>query len=155
MAEGQPDRLQVRVFTFADHAVTPPDGKLYINGGGVDQIFLPAIPGPLGQLYIAIRINVPWHLTSERMQIRVQALDADRQPVGPDPILQADVEVGRAPGLRPGDENGVSMAFPITGFPVQQEGTIYFHLVVAGQALSVLPLKVRRRIVAQVAPAGG
>jgi hypothetical protein len=147
------DELLVRVFTLADHAVTPPDGKLYMNGGGVDQMLMQQIPGGLGPLSMAIRIRIPWHMTSELLNIQLRALNADRQPVGQDPLMNADVEVGRAPGLRPGDENCVSLAFPLTGFPVQEEGTIYFHLSVAGKALSVLPLKIQRLVVAQVGPA--
>jgi hypothetical protein len=138
------DELIVRIFTLADHATVPPDGKLYIAGGGVDQMFVPQLPGGLGSLALAIRIRVPWHKTSESLTFLVRALDADRKPIGPDPIVSAAVEVGRAPGQRPGDEFAINLAIPLTGFPVQTEGTIFFHLSVAGTALAVLPLKVRR-----------
>ena len=49
-------------------------------------------------------------------------------------------------------ENGISLAIPLAGFAVQSEGSIYFHLIVRDTTLSVLPLKVRRRMVAQIAP---
>lgn len=138
------ERFEVRIFTLADHAVGPPDGKLYIAGAGVDQMFVPQVPGALGPLYLAIRVRIPWGRTGEPLPVRIQALDADRRPVGPDPLLQADLEVGRAPGQRPGDEIGVNLAIGLNGFPVQAEGTIYFHLSVADQPLGSLPLRVRR-----------
>ncbi len=138
------EQLVVRIFALADHAAVPPDGKLYINGGGVDQMFIPVLPGALGPLSLAIRVRVPWHLTSEPLTLIIRALDADRKPLGPDPIVSAEVEVGRAPGVRAGDEVAVNLAIPLTGFPVQTEGTIYFHLQVADKALAMLPLKVRR-----------
>lgn len=147
-----PDRLEVRVFTLADHAVSPPDGKLYISGGGVDQVFLTQIPGQLPPLHLAVRIRIPWEMTSDRTTLRVRALNGDRNPVGSDPLLEGDLEFGRPPGLRPGDENGVNLVIPLTGFPVQEEGTIFFHLIVGKQLLSVLPLKVRRALVARLAP---
>lgn len=146
------DELLVRVFTLADHAVTPPDSKLYMNGGGVDNMLMQHIPGGLGPLSMAIRIRIPWHMTSERLNIQLRVLNADRRPIGPDPLVNADVEVGRPPGLRPGDENCITLAVPLTGFPIQEEGTIFFHLSVAGQTLSVLPLKIQRLMVAQVGP---
>lgn len=152
MTQAANDRLEVRIFTLADHVAVPPDGKLYISGGGVDQMFLTEIPGALGPLSLAIRLRVPWHMTSERIAVRLRALDADRSPAGPDPLMHADIEVGRPPGARPGDEIGIALAVPLTGFPVQQEGSILFHLIVNEETLSVLPLKVQRALVAQIGP---
>ena len=139
------DRPEVRIFTLADHAATPPDGKLYISGAGVGQMWLPQIPGPLGPLWLVVRIRVPWHMTSEELPVRVRLLDADRKPVGPDPLFEEKAEVGRPPGFRPGDESSVNAVLGLQGFPVQAEGTVYFHLLVAGGLLSVLPLKIARR----------
>lgn len=136
------DSVLLRVFTLADHAVTPPDGKLYISGGGVDQMFLPKIPGQLGPLYVAIRVRVPWSRTSEQLALQIRILDADRQPVGRDPVAEGVIEVGRAPGQRAGDELGVNAAIPLTGFAVEKRATLYVHVVVDGDTLGVLPLKV-------------
>jgi len=139
------ERLEVRVFTLADHVATPPDGKLYISGGGVDRIFVPQLPGPLGQLWLAMRIRLPWHMTSDRLTVTIRALDGDRNVVGPDPVAQAELEVGRAPGQRPGDEVAVQLAIPLTGFPVSAEGVLYFHLIVNDEQLTSLPLRVVHR----------
>lgn len=98
----------------------------------------------LGPLSLAIRVRVPWHLTSEPLTLVVRVVDADRKPVGPDPIVSAEVEVGRMPGQRAGDELTINLAIPLTGFPIQTEGTIFFHLSVADSALAALPLKIRR-----------
>ncbi len=136
------DEMLLRVFTLADYAVTPPDGKLYISGGGIDQMFLQSVPGSLGQLFLALRIRVPWHRTSEVLRLIVRALDADRVPIGPDPIAGATVEVGRAPGQRAGDELGINAVVPLRGLRVGRAGTIYFHVEVEGEPLGTLPLKV-------------
>ena|SRR3712207_2376658 len=146
------DRLEVRIFTIADHAVFAPDGKLYMNGGGIEIMRVQQLPGPLGPSSLALRLRFPWNATSETHRIVVRALDADRKPVGPDPVLEARAEVGRAPGQRPGDEIGVNLAVALTGLPVQipDGGTVYFHLSVDDQPLSILPLKLRRVQVAQL-----
>lgn len=136
------ERLELRIFTLADYAVTPPDGKLYISGGGVAQMLVPELPGKLGPLFLAIRIRIPWSMTSESLSIRVRALSSDRVPVGNDPIGEARVEVGRAPGQRAGDELGVNIVIPLTGLPVKQAETVYFHVGVGEEPLGVLPLKV-------------
>jgi hypothetical protein len=144
------DPIEVRVFTLADHAVVAPDGKLYMNGGGVAQQFLRQLPGPLGPLSLALVVRLPWHMTSDSVKIAVRALDADRNAVGPDPVFDADAEVGRAPGQRPGDEITLALAVPLGGYEVRlpSESTVYFHLIVNGEPLTRLPLKLRRLPVA-------
>lgn len=142
------DGLQIRIFTIADHAAIPPDGKIYVSGGGIDQILMTQMPGLLGSLWLAIRIHVPWGMTSDSIPFRIRALDGDRNPVGPDPFVAGNAEIGRAPGQRPGDEVSFSLAVPIGGLEVKEEGHVYFHLEVNGDTLGVLPVRTRR------APAG-
>jgi len=83
-------------------------------------------------------------MTSEEIRIGLRVLDADRVPLVQDPLLEIPAEVGRPPGLRAGDELGINLAIAVGGLPVKQEGTIYFHLVVSGETLGILPLRVRR-----------
>ena len=133
------ERPEVRMFVIADHAVMAPDGKMYLNGAGIDQVVLPSTPGHLpAPLYIAVRIR---------------ALDADRRPFGPDPIVDGQMEVGRAPGARPGDEMAVNLAVPIAGLPIPRPGTMHFHLELAERILGVLPLKINVRPATAVAGA--
>jgi hypothetical protein len=140
------DEPVVRMFVIADHAATASDGKLYLNGAGVDQVIVPEsarrLPTPL---YLAIRIRVPWHMTSESLRLRVRALDSDRRPFGPDPLVDGQMEVGRAPGARPGDELAFNVAVQISGMAIPDSGPIHFHLELAEHVLAVLPLKVNVR----------
>jgi hypothetical protein len=137
---------ELRMFVIADHAVSAPDGKLYLNGAGIDQVVVlesaRRLPTPL---YLAIRIRVPWNMTSESLRLRVRALDADRRAFGPDPLVDGQMEVGRAPGARPGDEMAFNVAVQISGMPVPESGPIHFHLELAGRVLAVLPLKINLR----------
>jgi hypothetical protein len=136
----------VRMFVIADHATTAPDGKLYLNGAGIDQVIVPhtdpRLPTPL---YVAVRIRVPWSMTSESLRLRIRALDGDRRPIGLDPLVDGQMEVGRAPGARPGDELTFNLAVQISGLAVPTAGPVHFHLELADRLLAVLPLKLNLR----------
>jgi hypothetical protein len=138
------DRFEVLIFTLADHAVTAPDGKLYMNGGGVDILRQPTIPGQMQALSLVMRIRVPWGMTSQPIAFEVLVLDADRNPINPGPLTGGQFEVGRNPGQRPGDELATMEAFTFQGLPIEREGTIYFHLSVDGEERAIIPLKIVR-----------
>jgi hypothetical protein len=139
------ERHEVRIFTLCDHAALPPDGKLYLHGAGVHQILVPQLPGPLGSLFLVIRVAVPWPLLGEPHTIKVRALDLDRKPVGPvDPLFAAPVELGKPAGFRPGDEAAANILVQLTGLPIAEPGTINFHLLVDDETLATLPLKVQQ-----------
>lgn len=142
---GNQDDVEVRIFTIADHAISPPpDGKLYIHGAGVGSVLTPVLPPRLPSIYLVIRLRIPWRLTSEPVPIVVRILDADRHPVAPlDPLVTWSAEVGRPPGARPGDEHNINLILGLEGLQlnIQQYGAVYFHLVVGDQELSVHPLK--------------
>lgn len=131
----------VRIFTLADHAVQPPDGKLYMHGAGVARMALRAIPGPLGPLFLVVRVHVAQYLALQAIPMRIRGLDPDEQPVGPDPLLQGNVEVARAPGMGVDDELAFSVIVPLVGLPIRQAGMIYFHLDLLDQTVGTLPLR--------------
>src|SRR5688572_12121942 len=137
------DRFEVRVFTLADHAeAIPSTGKMYINGLGVGSVYTNKMPGALPPLFIAVRLRIPWHKTTEPFILRIRALNPDRTPVSRDPLFEIEPETGRPPGFRVGDEANINAVFGIGGMPIQSYGTIYLHLEVDGNLLSVHQLKI-------------
>src|SRR4051812_44411948 len=137
------ERFAVVMFTLADHAEAVAEtGKLYINGAGVGTVWMRQAPGQLPPLYIALRLRIPWHKTTEPFTLRIRALNADRTPVDRDPILEARPEVGRPAGVRAGDEMAMNAVVGIGGLAVREHGTIYFHLDVDGEVIAIQPLKV-------------
>jgi len=135
--------VEVRIFTLCDHATVPPDGKIYMNGAGVNQIFLTQMPGPLRALFLVVRLSIPWHMLGEPHTVRIMALDPDRNPVGPtDPLLTTPFELGRPPGHRPGDESAINICAELGGLQVDRPMTIHFHLEVDEEPISSLPLKI-------------
>ncbi len=110
--------LELEFFFVADgaHAV---NGKLYVLGGGWTHLWLPSFPSrsPL-PFAVAFGLRVPWNQTNRKFAWRVDAQDADNQPLGDDPEAWGEVEQGRPPGLTPGADQRVVMAIPLaTEFP--------------------------------------
>jgi uncharacterized protein DUF6941 len=140
------DRVAVRIFTLCDHATVPPDGKIYIHGGGVHQLYMAQIPGPLRALYLVVRLSIPWHMLGEPHTVKIRALDLDRNPIGPtDPLITTPFELGKPPGHRPGDESAVNICAELSGLTVPQPMTVRFHLEVDDETISSLPLKLVQR----------
>jgi hypothetical protein len=103
---------------LADHAVVA-DGKLYINGGGW------SVTSPGAPSAIAVKLDVPWDRTNERLQLRLRLVGQDGEPVvipganGPQAIeITGDAEVGRPAGLAPGSDIDFPLAFQIGPLPL-------------------------------------
>lgn len=137
------EQIAVRIFTLCDHASVPPDGKVYIHGGGIHQLYVPVLPGPLRSLFLVVRLSIPWHMLGEPHTVNIRALDLDRNSVAPnDPMLSTPFELGRPPGHRPGDESAINICAELSGLSLQQPMTIRFHLLVDDRPIGSLPLKV-------------
>jgi hypothetical protein len=102
------------------------DGKLYILGGGWSLIGPDPTP-----MAIAIKIEVPWDEANRPHRLKLSLLDADGRPVpvptpaGDRPLeLDADFEVGRPPGLKPGTPLDIPLAMNLGPLPLRP-GQIY------------------------------
>jgi hypothetical protein len=137
------ERVAIRIFTLCDHATVPPDGKVYIHGGGIHQLYVPQLPGPLRSLFLVVRLSVPWHMLGEPHTIHIRALDLDRRPIGQtDPLISTPFELGRPPGHRPGDESAINICAELSGLVIDQPMTLRFHLAVDDEPIGSLPLKI-------------
>jgi hypothetical protein len=97
----RPDSIHVTLL-LADAAQVVA-GKLYILGGAWN------ITGPGGSpinMGLAINIRIPWNETNQRHKFRAVLLTEDGQgvknPNGEDIFIEAEFEMGRPPGLKPG-----------------------------------------------------
>jgi hypothetical protein len=104
---------------LADHAVVA-EGKLYINGGGW-SVTTGGAPSA-----IAVKLDVPWDRTNQRLQLRLRLVGQDGEPVvvpgpeGPQPVvIAAEAEVGRPPGLAHGADIDFPLAFQIGPLPLE------------------------------------
>lgn len=96
-------------------------GKLYVLGGGWSMTGPQPTPSAL-----AIKFEVPWEAANRKHKVRIEMLDSDGQPVlvpGPEQpqpmLIQADLEVGRPPGLSPGTPLDSTFAINIGPIPLQ------------------------------------
>ncbi|MCC7076312.1 MAG: hypothetical protein IT198_04225 [Acidimicrobiia bacterium] len=138
---------------LADHVVEA-NGKLYANGIGWNIMTLRVIPGALPPFGIGMLVHVPYTATNEAHRIEVRLEDADGTPIRPtgpggtpigspqDPLLGTELNVGRPPGLQPGDEQIVPMAVNLTGFEVPRAGTYRFQLSIDNAPVKHLTFRV-------------
>src|SRR4051812_26271979 len=106
---------------LCDHAEAH-QGKLFINGAGINLVFVSPQPPHVVSLYLAAVVQVPYTQTNQMHTLTVKLLDEDGNPVIPwtpegviesAPPVQMDAQfnVGRPPILPPGEAQTVPLAF--------------------------------------------
>ncbi|MFQ5879555.1 MAG: hypothetical protein ACE5IZ_05230 [Dehalococcoidia bacterium] len=110
--------MEIEFLIIAD-AVEATNGKLYVLGGGWNQWKSPSFPTQV-RMGIAVGILVPWNETNEKHHVTIDIVDADGKAVLPP--INAEVEVGRPPGLRAGTTQRAILAIN-SGFPLQSAGS--------------------------------
>lgn len=119
---------------LADYAQAV-NGKLYIVGGGW-SICGPA-PTPMG---VAIKIEVPWDQSNIAHKLVLELVDADGQPVtltdesGAEQAvrIEADLEVGRPPGIKPGTPLDATLAVNTGPLPLPPDSRFAWQLQIGG-----------------------
>ena len=145
------DRAQVRIFTLADYVAEEASGRLYISGGGLEWVGLPAFPDRLSSFDLALRLAFPLNPANPRAEvhdsyaIEIRALDAEGQPVGPDPLLQTKMRFDRQHLPDYATETSGNLPVRIADYPVTVQPTdvIFLHLKVDGILISRLPVQLR------------
>lgn len=110
-------------------------GKLYILGGGW-SITTGGTPSA-----IAIKFDVPWDRANQPHLIVLELLTTDGEAVlvpGPDgeevPLrFEGTLEVGRAPGLKPGSPIDAAMAINISPLPLDADQRYEWRLSINGE----------------------
>ncbi len=123
-------------------------GKLYILGGGWDQLVrrTDAIA-----LTFAAVLSIPWQLTNRRLNLELSLLNADGDVVEDgdgEPVMAAgDITIGRPPHVRPGASQNVPLTTPFKPLGLRSGGYLCtlaidgkvharcsFNVVVQGEA---------------------
>lgn len=98
------------------------NGKLYIMGGGWDQLRANAP----AQVAVALLVTVPWDQTNVQHELVLSLTDEDGHEVtlgAPEPIVQkAQFEAGRPPGVTPGTGQIAPFAFRFPVLPLPPGG---------------------------------
>jgi hypothetical protein len=136
---------------LCDHAESA-EGKLFINGGGINMIYVQPQPPFVISVFVAVVVHVPYTATNVEHTVAVRLLDEDSNrvsPWAPDGVPpQPPVEtitsfnVGRPPGLAPGETQTLPLAFGLQGLPLTKLGTYVFAIEVDGDVEKQLTARV-------------
>jgi hypothetical protein len=122
---------------LCDAAVADPTGKIHMLGAGWTVVSTPT-PGHA----VAVLARVPWDRANQKLPLRLQLLDSDGHPAelltaeGPQRLeANAELEVGRPPGVTPGSPLAASFALNIPSLPLPP-GRYEWRLQIAQTELS-------------------
>jgi hypothetical protein len=103
--------------------------KLYMMGGGWDQVMLPSVQVPIF-IGIGIALRVPWHATNRahNWSLSVQSQDAEV-------LMQVNAEftAGRPSGITAGADQRVMFAIPSTPVSIPAAGTYVIIASINGE----------------------
>lgn len=110
--------MEVEWLIIADAAQVV-GGKLYLLGGGYDRVMLPKTPPAPHSMSVAVSFRVPWNETNVKHNFELEILDGDGHKIFGG---SGQFEVGRAPGILPGQDQRTQLAMNI-GWQVEKLGS--------------------------------
>jgi hypothetical protein len=135
---------------LCDHAQAA-EGKLFLSGGGIIQAFAGPDQPHMIQLGLGAVVRVPYTATNQVHKFTVSLEDEDGNvvvPFAPDGVpeqppvhIEIPFNLGRPPGIMPGQSQPWSMALNIQ-VPLGRLGQYHFVLGIDGSPEKRLPLLV-------------
>jgi hypothetical protein len=101
--------MEIAFLILTDYAESL-NGKLYTLGAGWNVLRFPELPQEW-RFTIGLGIDVAWDETNRRQALEVVIQDPDGNELGED--LSMELEAGRPPGLPPGQEQRMVVAFNV------------------------------------------
>jgi hypothetical protein len=123
-----PDRLSVDLI-LCDWAEVL-NGKLYLQGAGWGRV----PPGSPVGIAIAALVHVPYTETNKKHDVSIVLTTEDGTPYPAESPFEmaAQFELGRPPGMRPGEGSIVPMAAKLLGVAFEPGG--YYFAAIVGDA---------------------
>jgi hypothetical protein len=113
-------RISVLAFFAADHAAVTPDGKVYVNGGGISLLRFPSFPATLATLGIAAILQLPFHNTMQDHTIRVGLRGPNDQDL---PVrVEARFRAAPSPEAQYGEAGFVPFGVTVTNIEILTAG---------------------------------
>ena len=110
--------MEVEWLILADAAQVT-SNKLYLLGGGWDQLVIARTFPVTHQIAVATAFRVSWNETNQKHYFEIEIIDADGAEVAK---LAGQFEVGRPPGIPPGQDQRTQIAVNL-GLPLKHPGT--------------------------------
>ena len=134
--------IGVSAFFVADHAEAV-NGKLYVNGGSCDTLYVSTLPATHPHLSVAAVLRVPWGATERSHGIEVRVVDQDGQEIVPP--ARGEFNAGRPAGMEPHEETTVVLVVNLINLPIAKTGPHRFELSVDGSPTAQTRIKIVER----------
>ena len=107
--------MQMEWLILADSAQVV-GGKLYLLGGGWDRITVNNQFPVQQRMAVALSVKVPWNETNQKRTFEVEILSENRDTDELKSLMKAagQFELGRPPGVGPGQDQRFQLALDIT-----------------------------------------
>jgi len=131
--------MDVTTAMLADAAALA-DGKLYVHGGGWDNIYTAEVPTTHPALALVLIFHLSWHEANEDIPLRLELVDEDdRHPVTRG---EGKMRTGTPPQVKKGADLYYPFAQMFYGLQFPKLGRYVFRVASGGQVLASLPLTV-------------
>jgi hypothetical protein len=142
--------IHASAFFLADHAAVE-NGKVYVNGGFVNRLGLPALPATVSIAVVAV-LHVPWRAYHQRHKFAIGVVDADENRL---PLrIEGEFQVGAGPDMKVGEPTIMPVSAVINALPLDGPGTFSFTLEVDGTKIARWPVYVVQVVVPGLPPGG-
>jgi hypothetical protein len=119
--------MRLDAFLLADAVSTPPDGKVYVHGGGLTRIMAPSLPFILPQLGVLARFEVDESELQAPHEFVISLTGPDGAYVIPPGHLRSE-PVGALGPLPDGEEHYLQIALNFGSLPLASAGIYRFEL---------------------------
>jgi uncharacterized protein DUF6941 len=147
---------QITADALLADSVVVAEGKLYVQGGGWNNLFTPILPIRQPRIGIGIVMHVPYQLADnmpKRFALSLQDADGNLIPLAdapPPPLgsggkvttIEGSFTVGRPAGVEPGAEQPLPLAANLDGLVFEKTGSYVFRVSVDGQEIKSLHFRV-------------
>lgn len=115
-------------------AATAFDGKLYVHGGGWDQLIVRQFPAAHPTMTLVMLLVADASEAPGTGELRVQLVDEDGNDAGVG--AAAAMGLGHSPLHKPGQRSLAPIAIPFNGIRFEKAGTYEFRVFWNGQPLA-------------------
>jgi hypothetical protein len=125
---------------LADAAAVEASGKLYVHGGGWEQIFVHKVPAVHPSLALVLVFELSWDESNEDIPVHIELIDEDGHPVGIE--AEGTLNVGRPPGVKKGGPLQAPLVLPLHAVTFQKLGGYQFRVTSGDAELVTVPFRV-------------
>jgi hypothetical protein len=132
--------MQVTTAMLAD-AASVERGKLFIHGGGWDNIDVGSIPATHPTMALVLILQIDYSEALADIPIVIELLDEDDKPL--ELRLEGKINAGHPPRTRRGTPTFHPLALPFNMLTFQHQGGYRFKVTSGDNELASIPFRVR------------